>query len=123
MRTATPPWPLRAARISDDPHKEARAKAADWKYEVDRLRKKTIMSSRGRIYGNVRDGRRSGRRGKVVKMNVVMSRRSDHRIWLVGLDCLFSNAYNTREQTTHFADLKLGYTKEHKLSEAVYSRQ
>jgi len=32
-----------------------------------------------------REGKRSGRRGKVVRMNVAMRRSNDHRIWAVGL--------------------------------------
>jgi hypothetical protein len=87
MRTATPPWPLRAAKISVGPHIEARARAADWKYDPDRLRKRTIARRAGsrrvvEIVGNNR-----GRRGKVVRMNVAIKRSNDHRICLVGLDC------------------------------------
>lgn len=47
-RTAMPPCPDITPMTSGEPHSEARAKTADWRYAVDRARRSVRMISRGR---------------------------------------------------------------------------
>jgi hypothetical protein len=70
---------------SGEPHSEARAKTADWRYAVDRARRSVRMISRGRRKLGVveaRWGRRKGRTGKVVRRQTM--RRSRRAEWSRG---------------------------------------
>jgi hypothetical protein len=68
-----------------EPHNEANASAADWKYDPETLRKNTTRSSNGKRRDVGTDGAKRGKSGKVVRPNVAIKRIRDQRNRFVGV--------------------------------------